>query len=87
MNMKNIIKGIITSLIGLVTMVMTLFLVFAGTMDFVWGGIAGLSIGCVLLLSPDTLVKKFGDLLSKMTGKATDSTITDPAEKEFKEKE
>jgi len=60
---KNIIKGLITSAIGVATMVITLFLIFTGSMDFVWGGLAGLAMGTILLLAPDTLVKKLGDVI------------------------
>lgn len=60
---KNVIKGIITSAIGVATMVITLFLIFTGAMDFVWGGLAGLAMGTILLLAPDTLVKKLGDVI------------------------
>lgn len=80
---QNIVKGLITSAIGLATMIVTLFLVFTGSMDFVWSGIAGLSIGAVLLLAPDTIVKSFGKMLGKFTGKGQiispdDSTDTKP---------
>ena len=57
---KNVVKGIITSLVGVIVMGITLILVFTGVMDWVWNGIGGLVIGTVLLLSPDTLVKKVG---------------------------
>lgn len=67
---QNIIKGFITSAIGLTTMVVTLFLVFTKSMDFVWSGVAGLGIGCVLLLAPDTIVKSFGNLIDRMRGKS-----------------
>lgn len=60
---KNIVKGIITSSIGVATMVITLFLIFTKSMDFVWGGLAGLTMGTILLLAPDTLVKKLGDVI------------------------
>ncbi len=60
---KNIIKGIITSVIGVITMILTLLLILAGSIDFIWEGLAGLSIGTILLLSPDTIVKKLGDVI------------------------
>lgn len=69
MKIVNIFKAIITSTIGIVTMLLTLVLVATSTIDFVWGGIAGLILGCVMLLSPDTIIKKFGDLLNKIVGK------------------
>lgn len=88
---KNVVKGLITSTVGLATMIVTLFLIFTGSMDFVWSGVAGLAIGCVLLLAPDTIVKKFGDLLSNISGKSissnTDIVIADTNPKETKKEE
>ena len=66
----NVIKGWITSIIGVITMLVTLFLVFAGEMDFVWNGVAGLAIGCTLLIAPKTIEKKFSEII----GTATSST-------------
>lgn len=60
MKRRNVIKGVITSIIGVIVMFITISLVFTGVMDWVWNGIGGLVIGTVLLLSPDTLVKKVG---------------------------
>ncbi len=57
---RNVVKGFITSIIGIAIMLITLSLVFTGVMDWVWNGIGGIIIGTVLLLSPDTLVKKIG---------------------------
>lgn len=61
---KNIIKGLVTSIIGIITMIVTIFLVFTGSMSFVWEGIAGLCLGTILLLAPDTIIKKIGDVIS-----------------------
>lgn len=63
---KNIIKGLITSIFGVATMIITLFLIFTGAMDFVWGGLAGLAMGTILLLAPDTIVKKLGDVIKSV---------------------
>lgn len=69
---KNIIKGLITSTIGVITMLLTLLLVFTGMIDFVWSGAVGLIIGCALLIAPDTLVKKVANILSSIAGKRDD---------------
>jgi len=61
---KNVIKGMITSSIGVITMLVTLFLVFVGSIDFIWSGLAGLSFGTILLLSPDTIIQKIGDVIT-----------------------
>lgn len=68
---KNIIKGWITSIIGVVTMVLTLFLVYMDQMDFVWNGVAGLSIGVILLMAPRTIEKYFVRFFESMSGKNT----------------
>lgn len=64
---NNIFKSVITSIFGILTMLITLFLVFVGSIDFIWSGIAGLSIGVILLLSPDKLVSEIGDFINKFT--------------------
>lgn len=68
---KNVIKGWITSIIGITAMVITLILVYLDKMDFLWDGIAGLSIGTILLMAPQTIEKYFIDLFSKFTGKSS----------------
>lgn len=67
--MKNIFKSIITTFFGILIMILTLGLIFVGSMDWVWEGIAGMVIGTVLILSPDTLVTKIGDFINKFTSK------------------
>ena len=61
---RNVLGGWITTIIGTATMVVTLFLVYKGTFTFVWEGIGGLIIGCVLLLAPETIEKKVSDAIS-----------------------
>lgn len=70
---KNIVKGIITSAIGVATMVTTLMLLFSGSISFVWEGIAGLAMGVILLLAPDTIIKKLGDVISAIGGRGGNS--------------
>lgn len=65
----NLIKGWITSIIGIITMIVSLLLVFTGQIDFVWDGVAGLSIGTVLLMAPQTIEKQFIRLFSMMSTK------------------
>ena len=77
---KNIVKGWVTSIIGVITMIISLFLVFFGQIDFVWDGIAGLSIGTVLLMAPQTIERQFTRIFSGMTTK----TIT-PQEPDIEE--
>jgi hypothetical protein len=61
---RNVLSGWVTTLIGTATMVVTLFLVYKGTFTFVWEGIGGLIIGCVLLIAPETIEKKVSDAIS-----------------------
>lgn len=68
---RNVIKGWITSIIGIACMALTLILVYLDKMDFIWDGIAGLSIGTILLMAPQTIEKYFIDLFSKFTGKSS----------------
>ena len=69
---NNIVKSIITTIFGILTMLVTLFLVFIGSIDFIWSGIAGISIGAILVLSPDTLVTKLGDFIGKFVNTKKD---------------
>ena len=58
---KYFLDSIITTIVGIVTMLLTLFFVWQRVFDFVWEGIAGLSIGCLLLMAPkavETLIGK-----------------------------
>lgn len=66
---KNVLKGWITSIIGVITMVLTLVLVFCDQIDFVWDGVAGLSIGTILLMAPQTIEKYFVRLFGAMSGR------------------
>ena len=78
---KNIIKGIITSIVGMITMIVTLFLVLTKSMDFVWEGIAGLTFGTILLLSPDTIIKKLGDVIGIIGMNKSGSTAANAEQK------
>lgn len=75
----NIIKGWITSIVGVITMITTLLLVFTSQIDFIWNGIAGLSIGTILLMAPQTIEKQFIKLFGIMKGKnqVDDSSSSD----------
>lgn len=61
---KNIVSGWITTLIGTATMIITLFLVYKGTITFIWEGIGGLIVGCLLLVAPQTVEKKISEAIS-----------------------
>lgn len=61
---SNILKGWITSLVGTAAMVISLVLVYRGTMAFIWEGIGGLVAGCLLLVAPETVEKKISEAIS-----------------------
>lgn len=65
----NIIKGWITSIIGIVTMGITLYLVFTKAIDFVWEGIAGLGMGAILFIAPRTIERAIIDFIKAWGGK------------------
>lgn len=71
---ENIYKGILTTIFGCITLIIVLILVFMSKMTFVWNGVAGIVIGTVLLLSPDTLINEFGKLIDKFTNGKNDDT-------------
>lgn len=62
----NITKGVLTSIMGVVTYIATIMLLVSGTIDFVWSGAVGLLMGTVLLLAPDTLVKQIGKIIGSV---------------------
>ena len=62
---ENVIKGYITSLIGLVICYVTYKQIDSGAFGFVWEGIAGFGLGIMLILAPDDFVKTLKGLVSK----------------------
>lgn len=78
---RNIFKGIITTIIGIVTMLISLQLLYSAKIDFVWSGLAGLAIGTVLLLAPDQIITNFVEIAGKFTTtkrkESDDDTDTD----------
>lgn len=64
--MKNILKGLLTTLIGLVVLFITIKGIYNGTTEWVWNGIAGIVIGVILIFSRPTLFEeKLSEFLSK----------------------
>lgn len=52
---KSVFDAWVTTILGLVTMAITLILVWQRVFDFVWEGIGGLTIGVILVLAPRTI--------------------------------
>jgi hypothetical protein len=81
---RNILKAWVTSIIGIAAMVITLVLVYNDKMDFVWDGVAGLTIGTTLLLAPRTIEKQFSNLVGRFSGSSSVTTeTTTPTEEPF----
>jgi len=57
MKVLNVIKGWISSLIGILVLLATLLLVFASAIPFIWEGIAGFVMGTILLYTPRSIEK------------------------------
>jgi hypothetical protein len=66
---RNILGGWITTLVGTAAMVISLLLVYKGSITFVWEGIGGLVAGSVLLLAPETIEKKVSEAISALVKK------------------
>ncbi len=74
----NIIKGWVTTLIGTATMIVSLILVWRGVIDFIWEGVGGLTIGCVLLLAPRTVEKKVSQVINGWSKNSDNSKVDNP---------
>ncbi len=74
---KNVVKGWITSVIGTITMILTLYLTYTQAIDFIWEGIGGLAIGAILLLAPQTIEKNVKGVINKWTGDTSGSSKND----------
>lgn len=72
--LDNILKAWFTSLAGIATVALSLFLVWKGTFDFVWEGIGGLAIGTILLLAPRTIEKNVSRWIDSLGKSEEDCT-------------
>lgn len=62
---ENVIKGWITTIIGTLTLLMTLFLWFVGMINMWPEGTAGIVLGALLVITPKT----FESIATKIAGK------------------
>lgn len=68
MRLSNILKGWLTTVLGLFILFLVSRSLYNHSITFVWDGIAGIVIGVVLLVAkPTFLEEKFNDLISKYT--------------------
>lgn len=65
--MRNILKGWFTSIIGAIIIIITGYMIYTGKTTWIWEGIAGITIGTVLLFAPETFEKLFEKLIDKFT--------------------
>jgi len=70
---KNAFKGWLTTLIGVATMVLTLWEVYKNVFDFVWEGIGGLIVGSILIMAPQTIEKKLSEVIKAWGNKKSGS--------------
>ena len=66
---RNAIQGWATTIIGIATMILSLILIWTGVIDFLWEGVGGLSIGCILLMAPKTIEDKVSKLIDGWSGR------------------
>lgn len=65
----NVIKGWITSIIGSLLLLSTLFLWFFGVIHLIWEGLAGFAMGTILLLAPRTIENNVPKLIDAIGNK------------------
>lgn len=65
---SNVIKGWITTIVGTIILLLTTYLLFKREVFFIWEGIAGLSIGTILLMAPRTIEKKISEIIKAWGG-------------------
>jgi len=53
----NVIKGWISSIIGILVLISTVLLIFISEIPFIWEGIAGFVMGTLLLYAPRSIEK------------------------------
>jgi len=57
MKVLNVIKGWISSIIGVLVLLSTILLILASAIPFIWEGIAGFVMGTILLYTPRSIEK------------------------------
>lgn len=67
---RNIIKGPVTSVTGLLIICITTYACTFQDMDWVWNGLAGCGFGCFLLFTPDNIKQQvIENIIKKKTDK------------------
>lgn len=59
----NIVKGWVTSVIGTLLLLSSLFLWFFGVINLIWEGAIGIILGVILLYAPRTVEKKLSEAI------------------------
>ena len=65
---QNIVKGWITSIVGLVVMLLTVYFLFKREINFMWEGTIGLCLGTILLLAPKTIERYISEAIKSIGG-------------------
>jgi len=75
LKVTNILKCWFTSILGVLILLGTCYMIFFNNMEWVWEGIAGISIGTVLLFAPKTLERRFIEIIGNIAGKNINSSL------------
>jgi hypothetical protein len=67
--MSNVIKGWITSIIGVIVYVVTLLMIYNAKLNWYWEGIGAMAFGTILLLAPQTIEKWLNKIVNSKTRK------------------
>ncbi len=72
---SNIIKGWITSIVGTLLMLTSLFLWFYGIINMMWEGTIGIILGCIMLMAPRTFERNVAKFLTAWGGNNSDACV------------
>jgi hypothetical protein len=67
LNPQNVIKGPLTSLVGLLIIVGSAYSAFMGHVSWVWEGLTGVGVGTFLIFTPDSIKQIVEAVIKKKT--------------------
>jgi hypothetical protein len=65
---RNAVNGWLTTILGTITVLFTLYMIYKGSLDFVWDGIIALTVGSILIVAPKTIESYLKAFVTKFTG-------------------
>jgi hypothetical protein len=74
----NIVKAWVTSIIGTLLMLSSLFLWFFGLIPLLWEGVCGIVLGAMLLMAPRTIESKVSQFISAWSGNMANKPVAPP---------